>query len=120
MAPLLNSIELLTLLAVARRSDDAYGVTIAQEIEECTGRAVSLAAVYAALDRLLAQSLLKPWLSEPRAERGGRRRRHYALTPEGCAFLRRERANALKMWGGVSPGLRLVRGLARPVASGRR
>lgn len=65
MALLLNAIELLTLVAVARRGDDAYGVTIAREIEECTGRAVSLAAVYAALDRLQAQSLLKPWPRNP-------------------------------------------------------
>src|SRR5687768_2342163 len=102
MAPSLNHTELLTLVAMARLGDDAYGVTISAEIKDCTKRPVSLAAVYAALDRLEQQGLVKPWLSEPVPERGGRARRHYALTADGRALVRRERANALRMWRGVS------------------
>ena len=97
----LNQTELHTLVAIARLGDEAYGVTIADEIRACTGRRVSIAAVYAALDRLDQHKLARPWLSEPRPERGGRARRHYALTAEGRALIRRERANALRMWRGV-------------------
>jgi PadR family transcriptional regulator, regulatory protein PadR len=102
MTPSLNQTELLTLVAMARLGDEAYGVTISTEINDCTRRRVSLAAVYAALDRLERQGLVKAWLSEPLPERGGRARRHYALTAGGRALVRRERASALRMWRGVS------------------
>src|SRR5688500_16130253 len=98
MAPALSHTELLTLVAMARLGDEAYGVTIAAEIKDCSGRRLSLAGVSAALDRLEQQGLAKAWLSEPLPERGGRARRHYALTADGRALVRRERANALRMW----------------------
>ena len=101
MPTALNQMETLTLVAVARIGHTAYGVTIRQEIQNCTGRAVSMAAVYAALDRLDRQKLVRPWLGEPRAERGGRARRHYALTPSGQAVVRTERSMAMRMWRGV-------------------
>ena len=97
----LNYVEVLALVAVARLADSAYGVTIRQEIGECTGREVSMAAVYAALDRLERYGLAKTWLSEPRPERGGRARRHYHLTSTGRATLRREGSAALRMWKSV-------------------
>ena len=102
MTPSLTQTELLILVAMARLGDEAYGVTISAEITECTERRVSLAAIYAALDRLDQQGLVGAWLSAPLPERGGRARRHYALTADGRALVRRERANALRMWRGVS------------------
>jgi PadR family transcriptional regulator PadR len=102
MPTTLSPTEVLTLVSVARLGDTAYGVTIRQDIHDCTARGVSLAAVYAALDRLERQGLVRPWLSEPRPERGGRARRHYALTAAGQAVVRVERANAARMWRGVS------------------
>lgn len=93
-----NHLELLVLLAVARLGETAYGVTIRQDIVACTKREVSMAAVYAAIERLDRQRFIRPWWSEPRAERGGRARRQYRLTPDGVAWLRRERETTLRMW----------------------
>jgi len=103
MPAALNQVDLLTLVALARLGDTAYGVTIREEIQKCTARAVSMAAVYAALDRLHRQELVRPWLGEPRPERGGRARRHYALTRSGQAVVRTERSIAMRMWRGVWP-----------------
>jgi PadR family transcriptional regulator PadR len=94
----LSQTELLTLVAIARLGETAYGVTIRGEIDEGIGRKVSLAAVYAALDRLERHGLVSPWFSEPLPERGGRARRHYRLTAGGRARVSRERAHALRMW----------------------
>jgi DNA-binding PadR family transcriptional regulator len=94
---------MLTLAGIARVGDDAYGVTIRQEIADCTGREVSMAAVYAPLERLELQGLIRPRLSDSLPERGGRARRHYSLTAAGGEVVRRERANALRMWQGVPP-----------------
>jgi PadR family transcriptional regulator PadR len=102
----LNHIEVLTLAAVARLGETAYGVPIRDEIARCSGRDVSMAAVYAALDRLERSGLAQAWLSDPRPERGGRARRHYQLTAAGRASLQREGSAAIRMWKSVLPLLR--------------
>ena len=101
----LNDLELLTLIAILRLGDDAYGVTIHEEIERTAARSVSMAGVYNALDRLEGQGLARAWYSEPRAERGGRARRLYALTEPGRERVKRERDAALRIWRGLAPAL---------------
>jgi DNA-binding PadR family transcriptional regulator len=105
MPPLMHVLDVLTLVAVARLGDDAYGVTVREDIAAVTGRDVSMAAVYAALDRLTTQRLVSPWQSEPRAERGGRARRHFAVTAAGKAALRAERETTERLWRGVPPAI---------------
>ena len=50
----LGQLELMVLLAVLRPGGDAYGVLIARDIADKSGREIALASVYAALERLLA------------------------------------------------------------------
>jgi PadR family transcriptional regulator, regulatory protein PadR len=97
-----NPLDVLVLVAIARLGDTAYGVTIRQEIGACLDRDVSMAAVYATLDRLERQRYITPWWSEPRAERGGRARRQYRLTTDARTWLRHERTAMLRMWKGVA------------------
>ena len=87
-APVLGDFEQLVLLGVLRLADDAYGAAIRQEIHARSGRDVSINAVYTTLDRLEAKGLLRSWAGEPTAQRGGRRRKFYALNPSGTAALR--------------------------------
>jgi PadR family transcriptional regulator, regulatory protein PadR len=94
----LPEVELLTLLAVARIGDGAYGVAILDEIRTSAGMEPSVAAVYAALERLDRHGLIRVSLSDPVPERGGRARREYRLTPIGRSRLRRERAAAMRIW----------------------
>lgn len=93
-----HQIEILALVAVARQGAEAYGVAIHDDIEQIAGRAVSLAGVYSALDRLERDGLVRAALSAPRAERGGRARRVYGLTSAGRQHLQKERELALRMW----------------------
>jgi PadR family transcriptional regulator, regulatory protein PadR len=104
----LSQTELLVLVAIARLGESAYGVSIREDVRDSTRRTLSLASVYAALDRLDGLGLARSWLSEPRPERGGRARRHYGLTRAGAARVARERESALRMWRGVvlAPDLR--------------
>lgn len=101
--PRTQQLELFALIAIARLGDDAYGVTIHEEIERVTARHVSMAGVYNALDRLERQELVRTFYSEPRAERGGRARRHFAPTAAGRAIVARERALALRLWQNLAP-----------------
>ncbi len=87
-APVLGDFEQLVLLGVLRLGDEAsYGAAIRQEIHARSGRDVSINAVYTTLDRLESKGLLKSWIGEPTAQRGGRRRKFYALRPAGIAAL---------------------------------
>jgi DNA-binding PadR family transcriptional regulator len=95
----LGEIDLLTLLALARSPDGGYGVAVIDAIKELAGREVSVAAAYAALERLAQRGLVRATMSDPLPERGGRARRQYRVTPTGRARLRRERETAMRMWG---------------------
>src|SRR5438045_6801616 len=84
----LGDFEQLVLFGVLRLEAQAYGAAIRQEIHARSGRDVSINAVYTTLDRLEAKGLLRSWIGEPTAQRGGRRRKFYALRPAGVAALR--------------------------------
>src|SRR2546423_13021275 len=84
----LGDFEQLVLLGVMRLDEDAYGAAIRQEIHSRSGRDVSINAVYTTLDRLESKGFLKSWVGDPTPQRGGRRRKFYALRPAGGAALR--------------------------------
>jgi len=84
----LGDFEQLVLLGVLRLQDEAYGAAIRQEIHARSGRDVSINAVYTTLDRLETKGLLHSWVGAPTAQRGGRRRKFYALRPAGLAAMR--------------------------------
>ncbi len=84
----LGDFEQLVLLGVLRLGEDAYGAAIRQEIHARSGRDVSINAVYTTLERLETKGLLHSWTGEPTAQRGGRRRKFYALRPAGLTAMR--------------------------------
>ena len=100
----LGELEHLLLLAILRLSDDAYGVTMRREIEERTGRPVSLGSIYPTLDRLEEKAYVSSSMSEPTSERGGRSRRYFRLEREGEVALERAHARFTAMWEGFEPG----------------
>ncbi|MGD2069959.1 MAG: helix-turn-helix transcriptional regulator [Gemmatimonadota bacterium] len=97
----INETEQLVLLALAHLGEEAYGVTVQEEIEGRSGRSISIAAVYACLDRLERAGHAETWISDPTPERGGRAKKHFRLTPVGASALRQARAAMDRMWEGV-------------------
>ena len=79
----LGAFEHLVLLALLRLGDDAYGVTVRQEIAKRTDRDVTIGAVYATLDRLQSKGYVTSRIGEPTAARGGRAKRHFQITRGG-------------------------------------
>jgi DNA-binding PadR family transcriptional regulator len=94
----LGNFEELVLLAVEVLGEDAYGVTVQELAEQQAERAVSLGAVYAALDRLETKRLLRSWIEAGGEYRGGRSRRHFAITAEGRAALAETKRQRDAMW----------------------
>ena len=97
----LGEFEQMVLLAVLREDGSGYGMSIRREIEERAGREVSIGAVYATLDRLEQKRLVRSREGEATPVRGGRARKHFAVTPEGASALRTARAMMDRLWDGV-------------------
>jgi PadR family transcriptional regulator, regulatory protein PadR len=105
MGESVGEFEQLILFAVVRLSTDATAVTIRQEIEARTGRAISSGALYTALDRLETRGFLTSRLGEPTAVRGGKRKRLYTLEPMGARALTRTYDALRKMASGMTARL---------------
>ena len=97
----LGAFEELVLLAVGRGSGDAYGMTVRREIQERTGRDVTIGAVYSTLDRLEGKALLESRLGSGDSDRSGRARRHFRILPSGVEALARMREMRSGLWDGV-------------------
>ena len=101
--PAVGEFEQMILLAVLQRKEDAYGVTIHEELARHSSRPLARGAVYMTLDRLEKKGLLKSTLSDPTAERGGRAKRCYALTKPAVQALKASRTTLLSLWSGLEP-----------------
>ena len=64
-------------------------------------------AVYTTLDRLESKGFLKSWVGDPTPQRGGRRRKFYALRPAGVAALRQAYRAFTAMADGLQSRLEL-------------
>ena len=100
-SPSLGDFEQLILLALVRLGDDAYGVSIHNEIVRRARRDVTVAAVYKTLERLELKGFAVSTVGEPTAERGGRRKKHFRIQPGG----RRALAHALGSLRRMTDGL---------------
>jgi PadR family transcriptional regulator PadR len=105
----LGELELVVLLALMRAGEGAYGAAIREEIASTTGRDVTPGAIYPTLDRLEERGLVRSYMGEPTAERGGRAKRHFVLLKPGLDEVRR----AWKQYSTLASGLEAALGKGR-------
>ena len=95
---LLGSLEEQVMLAVVRTGADAYGMNVRRELEDVTGRDITIGSVYATLDRLEAKGLV----TSTRASYGDApSRRIFEVTRAGLASLAFTRDTRERLWVGV-------------------
>ena len=94
----LGEFEELVLLTVAVLNGKAYGVVLAEEIEEQSDRSISLSSVHTALYRLEKKGFVRSEMSESTKIRGGRRKRLYSITASGHEALVEARDLREKLW----------------------
>ncbi len=97
----LGEFEQIVLLAVLRLGENAYGVPVRQEIEQRTGRSLTVGALYRTLDRLEGKGYVASWFGDPVPERGGRSNRYFRVEPLGVRALRQCLQELAAMWDGV-------------------
>ncbi len=100
----LGEFEEIVLLAVAGLYPEAYSVAIAEELEAQTHKSISTGAVHAALQRLEKKGFLNSQMGEATAQRGGRRKRLFALTVAGSSILHQVRSVRDNLWNKIAPG----------------
>lgn len=97
----LGEFEIIVLAALIRLGEDAYGVSILNEIENRAGRSVSIGALYSTLTRLEKKHYVKGRMGEATAERGGRAKRYFEITPDGQKQLNKSLTALNNMFNGL-------------------
>ena len=90
----LGEFEELVLLTVGILYDNAYSVAIKDELNQQTGRKVTISSVHAAVYRLEEKGLLDSRMGEQSEKRGGKRKRIFTISKSGKEAL--EKASDLR------------------------
>jgi PadR family transcriptional regulator, regulatory protein PadR len=83
----LGEFEELVLLMVAALHNEAYGVTILQNLEAKQEKKINISAIHVALKRLEDKGFVKSKFGGITEERGGRRKKFYSITAIGKKML---------------------------------
>lgn len=99
---ILTRAEEIILLAIHKLKENAYGVTIREQVYKDIGVYWAFGAIYKTLKKMKAKGYVTKITSQPLAERGGRSKYYYRLTPEGRETLQEiARVNA-SLWEGIT------------------
>lgn len=99
----LGEFEEVVLLTVAILGEEAYGVTVTQELEQKTGRSVGFSTVHTTLQRMEEKGLLVSRMGGATAERGGRRKRFFTVTAFGRKALQEVKQVREELWNALPP-----------------
>ena len=102
MMSLLTRNEEIILLAILRLKDNAYGVSIKEQIKKFTGDDWNYGLLYCTFDQLVKKGLLIKKEGNPMPERGGRRKIYYTISASGRRALEEAYKLEQVLWEGVS------------------
>ena len=85
--PSIGEFEELVLLMVAALHDEAYGVSIQENLVEKLSKNVNISAVHVALKRMEDKGFVRSRFGGITEDRGGRRKKYYVITALGKRML---------------------------------
>ena len=94
----IGEFEELCLLVVGILNEDAYGVSVQDEINHRTGRNVTISSIHSTLVRLEKKGLLKSYMGGANEVRGGRTKRIFEMTSEGKQVINEARELRNQLW----------------------
>lgn len=97
----IGELEEIILLTVASLYDEAYGVGIMKEVEERSGRTITISTVHAVLKRLEEKGFLESRYDGATKERGGRRKHLFRVTMAGQKVLSKSRELRNDLWNSI-------------------
>ncbi|MCP4725147.1 MAG: PadR family transcriptional regulator [bacterium] len=93
--------EQILLLAIWRLRDNAYGVRIRQSVADATKMVYTYGTLYSSLEQLVKKGYVTKTIGEATAERGGRRKIYYEVSPEGMKSLKEAKELQNTLWDGI-------------------
>jgi PadR family transcriptional regulator, regulatory protein PadR len=109
MAIYLGEFEELVLLTIAALGNQAYGVSIQQDIENRCKRSISIGALHSTITRLEEKGFLKSWTGGATQERGGRSKRYYEVTQAGKKAVSEVKSLRDELWSASKAKLATVK-----------
>lgn len=97
----IGEFEEVVMLTVAVLYENAYGISIKEEIETRLKRKVSVGAMRTALNRLEKKGYLDSHFGEATAVRGGKRKRYFKVTPLGKKVLEQVMETRKQLWDAI-------------------
>jgi DNA-binding PadR family transcriptional regulator len=97
----LGEFEEVVMLTVGILFDEAYGVSVKQEIESRLSRQVSVGALQTALKRLEDKGYLKSREGEATPERAGRPKKYYQITAYGRRAMEYTKRTRDELWRAI-------------------
>ena len=85
-------------MAIWKLTDNAYGVTIREQVSKDTGHEWSFGAIYKPLKQLTYKHYVEKRKSDSLPDRGGRSKFLYSLTPDGMEALKKIRRIMDSVW----------------------
>lgn len=83
----IGELEELVLLTIGAIYQEAYALSILEEIKTNTNRKMDVTAVHSVLRRLEKKGLVSSEMGGATSDRGGRRKRYFSLTQAGRTVL---------------------------------
>jgi DNA-binding PadR family transcriptional regulator len=102
---MLGELEQVVLIATLRLGEEGYGVSIQEAVRRATGRDLTLGTIHKTLVRLEDKGFVASRMGESEPVRGGRRKRHFRVTPAGLKQLKASIAALRRMAAGLELGL---------------
>jgi DNA-binding PadR family transcriptional regulator len=94
----LGEFEHFVLLSVLHLENNAYGVTMRQQLKESINRDVTLGALYSTIERLEKKGLITSKKGDAKPERGGKAKRLVNITAFGLKTLSESKKRLEIMW----------------------
>lgn len=97
----LGEFEEIVILTVGILNNEAYSVSIKNEIESRLSRSVSMGALHTALRRMEDKGYLKSYAGEATAERAGRPKRYFEITAMGKKAMSYAKSSREELWSAI-------------------
>ena len=99
MSNRLGNLEEMVLLMVILVNEEAYGITVREAYIKQYKQEISLSAIHTVLRRLEEKGFTVSEMGGASAERGGRRKRLYKITPYGYRTVTEMQEQRSRIWG---------------------
>ena len=97
----LSRIEEILLLAIWKLGENAYGISIREQVENDTGVKWLSGAIYGSLSRLRKNGYVQTTIADDVGDQRGRPRIYYTLTPVGKERLQEIQSLTRVLWADV-------------------